>query len=72
MAAGQIAALQRVFGQGERGGRVPVGFAEAIFREERLPVEEGWRRKEGGWGLGVLGVVVQQVRVRVGIGKAMG
>ena len=71
VAAGQIAAVQRVFGQGERGGRVPVGYAEAIFREERLPVEEGWRR-QGGWGLGVLGLVVQQVRVRVGIGKAMG
>ncbi|KAI4226347.1 MAG: hypothetical protein L6R36_003243 [Xanthoria steineri] len=68
VAAGQIAAVQRVFGQGER---VPVGYAEAIFREERLPVEEGWRKK-GGWGLGVLGVVVQQVRVRWGIGKAMG
>lgn len=70
--AGQIAAVQRVFGQGEWGGRVPVGYAEAIFREERLPLEEGWRRKKGGWGLGVLGVVVQLVRVRVGIGKAMG
>ncbi|KAL8750802.1 MAG: hypothetical protein Q9199_006835 [Rusavskia elegans] len=66
--AGQIAAIQRVFGHGDKESRIPVSYAEALFREERLPVKEGWRKSQG-WLAGVVGVVVQLVRVRVAIGR---
>ena len=67
--AGQIAAIQRVFGQGDKECRIPVNYMEALFGEERLPVREGWTKSQG-WLAGAIGVVVQLVRVRVGINRA--
>ncbi|KAL8680744.1 MAG: hypothetical protein Q9186_003091 [Xanthomendoza sp. 1 TL-2023] len=67
--AGQIGATQGVFGDGDQGHRIPVSYVEALFREERLPVKEGWRKK-GGWMVGVTGLVAQLLRVRFAIGKA--
>ncbi|KAL8819073.1 MAG: hypothetical protein Q9223_002409 [Gallowayella weberi] len=67
--AGQIAATQGVFGDGDKGHQIPVSYVEALFREERLPVKEGWRKK-GGWMGGVVGIVAQLFRVRFAIGSA--
>ncbi|KAL8950609.1 MAG: hypothetical protein Q9222_003364 [Ikaeria aurantiellina] len=63
--AGQIAATQKVFGDGDK---ILVSFVEALFKEERLPIKEGWQRKQG-WLMGVIGVLVQQMRVGVAIGR---
>ncbi|KAL8713677.1 MAG: hypothetical protein Q9220_002203 [cf. Caloplaca sp. 1 TL-2023] len=66
--AGQIAATQMVFGDESKGHRIPVCYIEALFKEERLPIKEGWRKKQG-WLMGLLGVIVQQLRVRIAIGR---
>ncbi|KAI4264873.1 MAG: hypothetical protein L6R42_000041 [Xanthoria sp. 1 TBL-2021] len=66
--AGQIAAIQTVFGHADKEYRIPVSYAEALFRDERLPVKEGWQKSQG-WLAGVVGVVVQLVKVRIGIGR---
>ncbi|KAL8733477.1 MAG: hypothetical protein Q9166_002104 [cf. Caloplaca sp. 2 TL-2023] len=66
--AGEVAATQRVFGHSDKEYRIPVSYVEALFREERLPIKEGWQRRQG-WLVGMLGVVIQLLRVRVGIGR---
>ena len=44
--------LQRVFGERGSNWAVPVSYMAAIFREERLPIEEGWK-KRWWWSLGL-------------------
>lgn len=41
----EVAAMQCVFGNGIRGG-VPMEYYEAVFRDERLPFDEGWRPRK--------------------------
>ena len=45
MGLGEVALMQMVFGERSGGWSVPVGYMAAVFGEERLPVEEGWRRR---------------------------
>ena len=47
---GNIAMLLKVFGDGKE---VPVKYIEAIFRDERLPIAEGWSRKRW-WTVGLI------------------
>ncbi|KAL8689300.1 MAG: hypothetical protein Q9218_005001 [Villophora microphyllina] len=67
--AGEIAATQRVFGDANRGYAIPVGWVKALFEEERLPVEEGWKRRSGLWGVGMLEVLWQLAVVKVRVGR---
>ena len=48
----ETAFLQRVFGERGSNWAVPVSYMVAIFREERLPIEEGWK-KRWWWSLGL-------------------
>lgn len=60
-ACAEIGLLMGVFG-GKDG--VKVKFLRAFFREERLPVKEGWRARGGWWrGLGVLELVSKSASV---------
>ncbi|KAL9581356.1 MAG: hypothetical protein Q9212_003947 [Teloschistes hypoglaucus] len=56
--AGQIAATQRIFGESSKGYAIPVSYARALFEEERLPVDEGWRKRQWLWP-GMLEIVYQ-------------
>ena len=47
---GNIAMLLKVFGDGKE---VPVKYIEVLFREERLPIKEGWRKRKW-WSVGLL------------------
>ena len=59
--------LQRVFGERGKDWAVPVSYMAAIFREERLPIEEGWR-KRWWWELGLLELTAASQR----FGKLVG
>lgn len=41
----EVAAMQCVFGTGLRGG-VPMEYYEAVFKDERLPFDEGWKPRK--------------------------
>jgi len=61
----EIALVLDVFGDGKS---IPCDYAQAFFREERLPVKEGWR-KRWWWTLGFveLGRSVSQVKAMIGL-----
>lgn len=63
LACGEIALVLSVFGNGHS---VPCSYARALFKEERLPVEEGWKRRW--WTVGVieLQLLVNKVKGLVG------
>ena len=50
LACGEIALILKVFGN---GSEVPVSYVKAFFEEERLPREEGWK-KRAWWTVGLL------------------
>ena len=66
LACGEAALIQTLFGR--RGGDVPVEYVEALFKEERLPVEEGWRRRRW-WRLGFVELNVQAQVLKNRVGK---
>ncbi|KMQ81480.1 hypothetical protein RF55_26199, partial [Lasius niger] len=45
----EIALILTVLGDGDR---VPCDYVRAFFQEERLPIDEGWKRRQ--WTLGLL------------------
>lgn len=49
----ETALLQKTFGDSSAGWSVPVSYMAAIFREERLPIEEGWK-KRWWWPVGII------------------
>lgn len=54
VACGEIALVLGVFGNGER---FPLNYIAPFFREERLPLEEGWKKRQ----LFTLGVVEAKI-----------
>lgn len=64
LACGEIALVLSVFGNGQS---IPCSYARALFKEERLPVEEGWKRRWW-WTVGVieLQLLVNKVKGLVG------
>ncbi|KAA6415298.1 MAG: hypothetical protein FRX48_00013 [Lasallia pustulata] len=58
--------IQTVFGG--REGEVPVKYVRALFAEERLPVEEGWRGRWW-WKVGFLELNLQAERIKKMIGS---
>ncbi len=54
MGLAETAFVQTVFGDRARGWRVPVAYMAAVFGEERLPVEEGWRKRRWWWQVGFI------------------
>ncbi|KAH7173017.1 Chloroperoxidase [Fusarium sp. MPI-SDFR-AT-0072] len=47
---GQIALMMGCFGDGKT---IPVKYVKAIFEDERLPIEEGWKRRSW-WTMGLV------------------
>lgn len=45
MGLAETAFIQKTFGDRSRGWTVPVSYMAALFGEERLPIEEGWRKR---------------------------
>ena len=59
MGLGEVALLQMVFGERSAGWSVPVRYLAAVFSEERLPVEEGWRGRRWWWPVGFVELTAQ-------------
>lgn len=64
MGCGEIALVLGVFGDGQS---VPYKYAESFFREERLPLEEGWKRRWW-WTLGLAEIKLNVTRIKRLIG----
>jgi len=62
----EIALFLGVFGDGKK---VRCDFARAFFEEERLPIREGWARRQWWRRLGIaeLGLTARRVRRLVGL-----
>jgi len=68
VAATEIALIQTIFGLSDKAFDIPVAYLKAIFEDERLPVQEGWRRR-GWWGyLGIVELVKQTGVMRKHLG----
>ncbi|KAF5706571.1 chloroperoxidase [Fusarium globosum] len=63
LACAEIALILNVIGSGDR---VPCNYARAFLQEERLPMQEGWKREESK--LGIIGLLTK----RNGIKKIIG
>ena len=65
IACTEIALIMDVFGNGKS---IPCSYAHAVFKEERLPVKEGWTKRRW-WTLGFyeLYKTVEQVKSLVGL-----
>lgn len=48
---GQIALMMGCFGNGKT---IPVSYVKAIFEDERLPIEEGWKKRSWWWTMGLI------------------
>lgn len=58
MGLAETAFIQKTFGDRSRGWAVPVSYMAAIFGEERLPIEEGWK-KRWWWPVGITELTLQ-------------
>ena len=63
-ACAEVALIIGVFGDGEK---VPVEYVRAIFEDERLPREEGWK-KRGIWSFGLVQMNLLALKVKKQIG----
>jgi hypothetical protein len=65
IACGSIATVFKVFGDGKK---MPCEYARSLFMEERLPIQEGWKKRRW-WTLGLLEVMwsTRTVKKIVGI-----
>ena len=63
----EISLIQRLFGDETKGYSVPLPYVKAIFEEARLPVKEGWKKREW-WSLGmfVLNTHIEALKKLVG------
>ncbi|KAJ8109769.1 hypothetical protein OPT61_g7218 [Boeremia exigua] len=64
LACGEIALILGVFGDGKQA---PYNFIEAFFREERLPIAEGWK-KRWWWTMGLFEVKLIATKVKSLVG----
>ena len=64
LGCGEIALVLGVFGDGKSA---PFEYVQTFFREERLPVEEGWK-KRWWWTLGLVEVKILASKVKSSIG----
>jgi hypothetical protein len=64
LGCGEIALILGVFGDGKCA---PYDYVEAFLREERLPVQEGWKRRRW-WTLGLVEVKIIATKVKSLIG----
>ena len=60
LACAEIALILKVFGNGTEA---PVSFVKAFFEEERLPREEGWKKRVW-WSLGLVEVNVLAKKIK--------
>lgn len=58
MGLAETAFIQKTFGDGSRGWSVPVSYMAAVFGEERLPIEEGWKKRSW-WPVGIFELMTQ-------------
>lgn len=58
MACAESAFVQKLFGYENRSDSVPVPYVKALFEEERLPINEGWKRRVW-WLLGFVELMSQ-------------
>lgn len=65
---GTVAFLQVVFGYAFSGYDLPVSYVRALFAEERLPMKEGWVKRQGWLAGDVAAVLPQMLRVNCAIG----
>lgn len=63
LACGEIALILSVFGNGDS---IPCSYVRALFEDERLPLEEGWRRRWWTVGLVELQLLANKVKALVG------
>ncbi|KAL9041544.1 MAG: hypothetical protein Q9180_001207 [Flavoplaca navasiana] len=66
-ACGEIAFVQALFGGGKQK-KVPIEYIEALYLEERLPLEEGWTKKRR-WLPGIGELSIQTFRLVWSVGK---
>ncbi|KAF1924751.1 uncharacterized protein M421DRAFT_424640 [Didymella exigua CBS 183.55] len=64
LACGEIALILGVFGDGRSA---PYKFVEPFLREERLPIAEGWKKRQW-WTLGVVEVKIIAMKVKSLVG----
>ncbi|KAM5347108.1 hypothetical protein ACJ41O_010113 [Fusarium nematophilum] len=65
LSCAEIALVLNVIGDGER---LPCDYARAFFKEERLPVQEGWRKRGGWWTFGIVQLLMNQNKIKKLIG----
>lgn len=58
MGLAETAFIQKTFGDRSRGWKVPVAYMAALFGEERLPIQEGWKRRWW-WPVGFIELTAQ-------------
>ncbi|MCJ1236171.1 hypothetical protein MMC14_004148 [Varicellaria rhodocarpa] len=58
LASAEVAFIQTVLGAGQPMYNVPVQYVKAFLEEERLPIEEGWRKRKW-WLLGFVELNMQ-------------
>jgi len=65
LACAEIALILQVLGDGQK---VPCDYVRALFQEERLPIQEGWKKRSG-WPVGFVDLLRtgQSVKKAVGI-----
>lgn len=65
LGCGEIALILNVLGNGKE---VPRSYVEALFKEERLPLEEGWKRRWW-WTVGLIEVklTVEKIKKLIGL-----
>ena len=68
MGLAEAAFIQKTFGDRSRGWKVPVAYMAAIFGEERLPIEEGWRKRSW-WPVGFLELMSQALVLKKVVGS---
>lgn len=61
-ACGEVAFVQALFGDRARQGQVPVRYINALYMDERLPIDEGWKRRTG-WFPGIVELSVRTFRL---------
>jgi len=61
----EIALILHVFGDGQK---VPRDYLRAFFQEERLPMQEGWKKRGWWWPLGIVELSIASSKVKKVIG----